>query len=128
MIRIYLLIGGVIATGLGAMILFAPVAFYAGYDIDPSGQVNLLNELRSHGLSLLAAGLFISFGAFRPHFAQAATIVATALYLGYGLSRLVAIAMDGLPSSSLLMTGGFEIIMGLGGLALVWRARQARAA
>lgn len=125
MIRTYLLIGGVIATGLGAMILLAPVAFYAGYGIDPAGQVNLLNELRSHGLSLLGAGLFIGFGAFRSRLTYAALIVSTVLYLAYGLSRLVAIAMDGLPSSSLLLTGGFEIVMGLAGLALILRSRRA---
>jgi len=125
MIRLYLLIAGVIAAGLGAMILLAPVVFYAGYGIDPAGQVNLLNELRSHGLSLLAAGLFIGFGAFRPRLAYAALIISTVLYLAYGLSRLVAIAMDGLPSSSLLLTGGFEIVMGLAGLALILRTRRA---
>ena len=107
------------------MIQFAPVAFYASYGIDPAHQVNLLNELRSHGLSVLGAGLFIASGAILPRLAPAATIVATGLYLSYGLSRLVALALDGLPSSSLLLTTGFEIVFGLVGLGLLLRSRRA---
>lgn len=123
MTRAYLLLAGLIAAGLGTMILFAPVAFYAGYGIEPGGQVNLLNELRSHGLSILGAGLFIASGLFLPRLAPAATVVATAFYLSYGLSRLVALALDGMPSSGLLLVAGLELAIGLAGLALVLRAR-----
>ncbi|KFC72443.1 hypothetical protein FF80_00198 [Devosia sp. LC5] len=121
----YLMLAGLIGAGLGTMILFAPVPFYAGYDIDPGGQVNLLNELRSHGLSLLGAGIFIASGAFLSRLASAATIVATGLYLGYGVSRLVAIALDGLPSWGLLGAGAVELALGLAGLGLLLRSRAA---
>ena len=125
MIRLYLVVAGLIGAALGTMILFAPVAFYASYGIDPADQVNLLNELRSHGLSLLGAGLFIASGAMLPRLAPAATIVATGLYLSYGVSRLVAMALDGLPTSGLLLTAGFEIVFGLVGLGLLLRSRRA---
>ena len=119
MTRAYLILAGIIGIALGTMILFAPVAFYASYDIAPAGQVNLLNELRSHGLGLLLAGLFIATGGFQPRLARAATMVATAVYLSYGISRLIAVALDGLPSSNLLLAGGVEIVIGLVGLALL---------
>jgi hypothetical protein len=122
MTRVYLILAGIIGVALGTMILFAPVAFYASYDIAPAGQVNLLNELRSHGLALLLAGLFITTGALQPRLARAATMVATAVYLSYGVSRLIAVALDGLPSSSLLLAGGVEIAIGLVGLGLLLRS------
>ncbi|WP_332691356.1 DUF4345 domain-containing protein [Devosia sp.] len=128
MTRIYLIITGIIGAALGTMILFAPVAFYAGYGIEPAGQVNLLNELRSHGLSLLGAGLFIASGAFLPRFGALATVVAAGLYISYGLSRLVAVALDGMPSSSLLLAAGVEIAIGLVGVALMLRSPRAATA
>ena len=128
MTRFYLTIAGLIGVALGTMILFAPIPFYAGYGIDPAGQVNLLNELRSHGLSLVGAGLFIATGAFLPRFAKAATVIAAGLYLSYGVSRLVAVALDGVPSSSLLLAAGIEIAIGLVGLGLLYRSRRAIAA
>lgn len=123
MIRLYLITAGIIATGLGGMILFAPVAFYAGYGIEPAGQVNLLNELRSHGLAVLAAGFFATAAAFVGRLTLAAMIVTSALYLSYGLSRLVAILLDGMPSSSLLAAGAVELVLGLAGLGLLPRQR-----
>lgn len=128
MTRAYLTVAGLIGAALGTMILFVPVTFYAGYGIDPTGQVNLLNELRSHGLSLIGAGLFIASGAFLPRFASAATIVAVALFLSYGLSRLIAVVLDGVPSSSLLAAAGVEIVIALIGLGLILRSRRAIAA
>jgi hypothetical protein len=127
MTRAYFILAGLVGAALGTMILFAPVAFYASYDIAPAGQVNLLNELRSHGLSLLGAGLFIAAGAFLPRLARPAAILAPALYLSYGLSRLVAMALDGIPAPSLMLAAALEIAIGLAGLALLPRARPRHA-
>ena len=127
MTRAYLILAGLVGAVLGTMILFAPLAVYAGYDIAPAGQVNLLNELRSHGLSLLGAGLFIAAGAFLPRLARHAAILAPALYLSYGLSRLVAMALDGIPAPSLMLAAALEIAIGLAGLALLPRARPRHA-
>lgn len=128
MTRVYLILGGLIGVALGTMILFAPLAFYASYDLDLAGQVDLLNELRSHGLSLLAAGLFIATGAFQRSLERPAIIVATVLYLSYGLSRVIAMAFDGMPSSGLLTAAAVEIVFGLLGLALLLRTRRPAAA
>lgn len=128
MTRAYLIVAGLIGTALGTMILFTPVAFYAGYDIDPTGQVNLLSELRSHGLAVVGAGLFMASGAFLPRFAIPAIFVSAGFYLSYGLSRLVAVALDGMPSNSLLLATGMEIVIGLVGLGLLYRSRRALAA
>jgi hypothetical protein len=128
MTRIYLIVAGLVAGALGTMILLSPVAFYAGYGLLVDGQVDLLNELRSHGLGLLAAGLFIASAAFLSQLVTSATFLATALYLSYGTSRIVAMALDGLPSSGLQLAAGIEIVLGLVGLALLLRQRRVVAA
>lgn len=128
MTRIYLIVAGLVAGALGTMILLSPVAFYAGYGLLVDGQVDLLNELRSHGLGLLAAGLFIASAAFLSQLVTSATFLATALYLSYGTSRIVAMAWDGLPSSGLQLAAGIEIVLGLVGLALLLRQRRVVAA
>jgi len=49
---------GLIASGVGAAILFSPVAFYATYGIEPGGNISLLNEIRAPGGALLK-GIFV---------------------------------------------------------------------
>lgn len=124
MSRLYLSIAGIIGAAIGLMTLLAPVTFYASYGIDPSGQVSLLNELRSHGLALFGAGAFIAAGAFVERFTAASLLVSTALYLSYGTARLVGMALDGLPGSGLILACAAEMALGLFGLALLLRARK----
>lgn len=123
MTRAYLIVAGLVSAVLGTMIAVAPVAFYGGYGIDPGGDVSLLNELRSHGLSLLVAGLFMATGAILTRFVFPAILVATALYLSYGVSRVIAVALDGMPSTGLLLAGAAELGIGLVGLVLLRRSR-----
>lgn len=111
-LKLFLMLAGLTGLGLGSAILLAPVGFYAGYGLDLGGQVTLLNEMRSHGLSLLAAGLFIGAGAFVPRLATTAVLVAGVVYLSYGLSRLVALAFDGHPGDGLLLAMAVELAIG----------------
>ena len=126
MTRLYLLLAGGIAAGLGLAILLFPVAFYSGYGIVVSGA-DLLNELRAPGLALALAGGFMLIGAFRPSLAQSATMLATALYLAYGLSRILGMAIDGLPGTGLLIAAATELALGLIGLAILLRSRASAA-
>jgi hypothetical protein len=111
-LKIFLTLAGLIAVGLGTLILLAPVAFYASYGLDLAGQVTLLNELRSHGLSLIGIGLFIMTGAVISRLATAALAVSAFFYLSYGLSRLVGLALDGWPGQGLVLTGAIELAVG----------------
>lgn len=112
LLKTFLLVAGLTGIGLGSTILVAPVAFYAGYGLDLAGQVTLLNEMRSHGLSLLAAGLFIGAGAFVRRLENPALLVAAVVYLGYGLSRLVAIILDGRPADGMVLAMAIELAAG----------------
>ena len=121
--KAFLALSGLVAISLGTMILFAPVAFYAGYGLDRAGQVTLLNELRSHGLSLIGIGTFVGTGAFTPRLTTIALAVSGFFYLSYGLSRLVSMAFDGWPVQGLVISGSVELAVGSLSLLIYLRHR-----
>jgi len=112
-LKTILITSGLIASGIGATILFAPVAFYATYGIELDGNYSLLNEMRAPGGALLASGILIMSGAFVDKLAFTAIVVSTLLYLSYGLSRVMSIAIDGMPVEGLVQATALEIITGL---------------
>lgn len=113
MLKTILIISGLIASGIGAAILFSPVAFYAPYGIEPGGNFSLLNEIRAPGAALLASGILIISGAFVDRLAFTAVVVSTLLYLSYGLSRVMSMAIDGMPAEGLVQAAVLEIVTGL---------------
>ncbi len=112
-LKTILITSGLIATGIGAAILFMPVAFYAAYGIEIGDNFGLLNEIRASGGALLASGILIMSGAFVDKLAFTAIVVSTLLYLPYGLSRVMSIAIDGMPAEGFVQAAVFEIIIGL---------------
>ena len=112
-LKTILIISGLIASGIGVAILFAPAAFYAIYGIELGSDVSLLNEIRAPGAALLASGILIISGAFVEKLAFTAVVVSTLLYLSYGLSRVMSIAIDGMPVEGLVQAAILEIIIGL---------------
>jgi len=108
-----LIISGLIASGIGATILFAPVMFYASYGIALNGDFNLLNEIRASGGALLASGILIVSGAFVEKLTLTAAVVSSLLYLSYGASRVMSIVIDGVPAEGLVQAAVFEIVTGL---------------
>jgi hypothetical protein len=113
MLKTILIISGLIASGVGATILYSPVAFYASYGIELGGNFSLLNEVRAPGGALLAIGILIMSGAFVDKLAFTAVVVSTLLYLSYGLSRVMSIAIDGMPAEGLVQAAVLEIVIGL---------------
>ena len=125
-LSILLVVSGLIASGIGAAILFTPVAFYATYGIALGGDSSLLNEIRTPGGALLASGVLIMSGAFIDKLTFTAVVLSTLLYLSYGLSRGMSIAIDGMPTEGLVQAAILEIIIGVACIfALVkYRAKQ----
>ena len=107
-----LLASGLLATGIAATILAAPHPFYAGYGIDISSNVSLANELKAPAGTLLAAGLLMLVGVVKREYAETSLAVASVIYLSYGLSRLLSIAIDGVPHSALVNAAVLELALG----------------
>jgi len=112
-LKIILIISGLIGIGVGASILAIPVSFYATNNINIEGNISLLNEIRASGGALLASGVVIFGGAFVAKLTFTSTIIASFLYLSYDLSRILSIAIDGIPAEGLVQAVILELIIGL---------------
>lgn len=126
--RLVLLIAGMVAIGIAATILIAPDGFYAAYGIELAGNTNLTNELKAPAGMLFVAGLLMLAGVFRAQLTGVSLIAATTIYLSYGLSRLLSIAVDGTPHSGLVSAAIFEIAVGAICLLALLPARAGRIA
>ena len=112
-VKTVLILSGLIASGIGGIIVLNPVAFYATYGIELAGNISLFNEIRAPGGALLASGILIMLGAFVEKLTFTSVVVSTLLYLSYGLSRILSIAVDGMPAEGLVQAAVLEIVIGL---------------
>ena len=124
MVKLTLLFSGLVAIGIAVTILLAPEAFYSGYGINVGGNANLVNELKAPAGALLVAGVLMIAGVFRTEFVKTSLTTATVVYSSYGLSRLLSIAMDGLPDISLVSAAGIELGIGAACLFALLRTRD----
>lgn len=111
--RLVLAFSGLVAVAIAATILAAPQAFYGSYGIEVVGNATLVNELKAPAGTLLIAGLLMFAGVFRASFAVVSLATATAVYLSYGLSRVLSIVVDGIPHSGIVSAAGIEIVIGV---------------
>lgn len=112
-LKTILFLSGLIVTGIGGVILLTPVAYFASNGIDLGGNITLLNEVRAPGGALLASGLLIVTGVFVPKLTFTSAVIATLVYLSYGISRMLSIAIDGMPADALVTATIVEIVIGL---------------
>ena len=124
LLKFVLLVSGLTAIGIGSAILFVPATFYATYGIELGSDASLANEIRVPGGALLATGLLMLAGVFLGEFAFASTVIAAAVYLSYGLSRLLSMAVDGLPDGGLVGAAAFELAIGTVSLLALLRYRK----
>jgi len=124
LIKGLLLISGLLAAGIAATIIFAPDAFYAGYGIDTGSNVSLVNELKAPAGMLLIAGLLMLIGVVRAEFIVASLGTASLIYLSYGLSRLLSMAIDGVPHNGLVSAAVLEISIGVISVLVYMRLRK----
>ena len=109
--RLFLALSGAIITIIGGLILFVPHAFHAANHIELGTQPNLLSEVRVPGGIFLALGLVIIAGAFRSRFREIALITCALAFGMTGLSRLVSLMFDGIPTGSILAALAIELIV-----------------
>lgn len=122
-----LIVSGLLGAGIGLAILLAPVAFHGTSGIRLGDDVSLLNEIRASGGALFAGGVLILIGAFFAGLAFTSLVVASVLYLSYGLSRILSIAVDGVPDAILVQATVLEILIGLACVFALVRFPRAKA-
>ncbi|KFL32481.1 hypothetical protein JP75_02705 [Devosia riboflavina] len=120
----YLALAALTALFVGLGMLSMPVAFYGSYGIDPTLSPSLASELRSPGVLLTSIGLFFAYGIISPRWRNFALWTAAVFYLGYATARALSLALDGIPSTGLLVAGAFELALGLAAAALLLTQRR----
>ena len=116
MLKTVLFVSGLIATGVGGLILFTPQTLYVASGIELGHNIIQLSEVRAAGGALFASGVLIMSGAFVARLAFTSAMVSTVLYLSYGVSRVLSMAIDGMPSDGLVQATVLEMAIGLTGV------------
>ncbi len=116
-LKTLLFFSGLIATGIGAVTLFAPVEGFGKLGIDLGGQINLLSFIRAAGGAFVAtSGIVIILGVFVPKLTFTSTMIATLMFLSFGIARIFSVAIDGMPADVIVAAIVLEMIIGLAGV------------
>ncbi|EPX76147.1 DUF4345 domain-containing protein [Salipiger mucosus] len=104
-------VSGLTALTIGAFILLAPQAFYAGYGITLGKDASLLSELRAPGAGLAGFGVLMLLGIWRHEVLPASIAAALTVFIAFPAGRLVGLAMDGTPSGSVIGALVVELVI-----------------
>lgn len=118
---IFVVVSGVILLGIGGAILLAPKAFHASNGITLESNASLMSEMRAPGGLLFASGLVILTSLFLPGLRQVSLFLATFVYGTFGLSRLLSVVLDGLPSAGIVGAIMIELFLAAMGLWILTR-------
>ena len=116
---IFLTVSGLLLLAIGGTILFVPHAFYASDGIVLGQDPSLLSEIRAPGGLLATSGLLILIGIFRPALRSLALMLTVLVYGSFGLSRLLSLYLDGMPSNSLMIAMVVELVVAGIGLVML---------
>ncbi len=117
---IFLFLSGMLLLVIGGTILFLPHAFYANDGILLGNDPNLLSEIRASGGLLTGSSLVILFGTFRPTLRSLVMILNILVYGSFGISRLLGMVLDGIPSNGLVIATMIELIVAAVGLLILY--------
>ena len=99
---------------VGSMRLGNPIKTYAkNSGIVLGNDVSLLNELRGVSAVMLGAGVLTVLGIFIESLTFTSLAVATLIFLGFAVGRLISLKADGKPSKQIIQGIVFEIVLGL---------------
>lgn len=105
-------ISGLVLLCVGAPIFLGPIAYQGSMGVQLPVEPTLLSDLRAMAGSLVGFGSLLVVGAIWRRLGSTAAIAGGILYLSYGLSRLVSMAVDGLPSATLIGSAAIELVLG----------------
>ena len=115
--RLMLASSGTLLGLIGGALMTSPKAFLEMSHVFVEPDPGLMSELAAPSGLLILTGALMWIGAIKLRFANLALIVGAVVYGSYGIGRLVAMALHGVPSQSLIMAMVIEL-----GIALVLSA------
>ncbi|MEM9998414.1 MAG: DUF4345 domain-containing protein [Bacteroidota bacterium] len=108
-VQLLLAVAGLVLIALGVAILVVPHAFFATNGIVLGSDPSLLSEIRAPGALLAGCGLLVLRGVVQRRQTRSSLYVAVFVYGAFGAARLLSIALDGIPATSLLWATGIEL-------------------
>lgn len=123
-LKTVLILAGMIAAAIGASMLLSPVAFHAKNSVTVGGSISSLSEARATGGGLLVMGVLIAAGAFVTRLTFTSAVLSALLFLSYGTSRLVSMAIDGIPTAGLIQATVIELVVGTFSVFVLARYRE----
>jgi hypothetical protein len=106
-----LLLCGISAVAVGGALLFVPASFQASAGIILGENAALLSEMRGVGGAILISGIMILMAMKTPGLTFTALLISIALYGGYGVARMISLAVDGTPGMLIVMAMVAELIL-----------------
>lgn len=110
--RILLFVAGLILVLVGTGVLFFPHGFYESNGTILGSEPGLLSEIHASGGLLLVCGIVILIAPFRSSMRRPALALSAMVFLAYGLARHASMVMNGMPSTSLVVSAGIELPIG----------------
>ncbi|MCG8490565.1 MAG: DUF4345 domain-containing protein [Sneathiellales bacterium] len=113
MIGCTLLLAGLMLIGVGGIMMVAPDVLHAKNGVILGSDPNLLSEIRAPGGFLLSAGGLIVASVILRRMQCHALAFTALIYGSFGIARLYAMNVDGVPVQSLVFVTGLEIGVGV---------------
>jgi len=106
-------LSGLLLLFVGAMRLSNPIKTYLkNSGIKLENDVNLLNEMRGVSSVMLFGGIIILLGTIIPKLTFASFVVATLIFIGFAIGRLLGIGLDGKPNKLIVQGLISELVLG----------------
>lgn len=98
---------------VGLMRLSNPIKTYSkNSGITLENEASLLNEMRGVSAVMLCAGIIILLGTFVEKLSFTSHVVASLIFLGFLIGRIISIKVDGKPSKEISQGIVFELVLG----------------
>ncbi len=117
----YLSLSGLLLLVIGATLLLAPHAIHASNGVSLGDNPSLLSEIGAPGGMLAVSGAVALIAVFSASLRRSAMLLSVLIYASFGMARLLSIAMDGIPPTTIVGATALELALALAGLALLWR-------
>lgn len=117
---VVLAISGLLLLMVGTLRLSNPIKNYSkNSGIKLQDEVNLLNEIRGVSSLMLLGGILILLGTIVPMFAFTSFTIASLIFIGFAIGRILSIGLDGKPNKLIIQGLVSELVLGAANVALL---------
>ncbi len=110
---VILSLSGLLLFTIGTLRISNPIKNYSkNSGIKLENEINLLNEIRGVSSVMLCGGIIILLGTIIPKLTIISFAVATLIFLGFAIGRLLSIVIDGKPNKLIIQGLIFELVLG----------------